>query len=134
MYSAPFASGKSWGVGLARDYGCRCWEGQCKSCHGVVTHFRNLFIHGTDLYFLVHWLDEEDSDSEKLFDTLPSSKIISDLDVDVLNLDTGTQCKALFDGTYYDVEIVAKGESVCASSSMPVVSATYGCSVYIIVT
>lgn len=57
-----------------------------------------------DLYFVVLWLGEE----EKLYDTVPARQIVSD--GDVLNLEAGTNCKAMYDDATYCVEIIAKGK------------------------
>ena len=50
-----------------------------------------------------------DQDQDVLYDTIPASKIGDE--VDVMELDAGSKCKALYDGAYYDVEILAKGET-----------------------
>ena len=59
------------------------------------------------LYFLVQWLDGEDS----LYDTIPARGLTPPKGVDILNVLPGDLCKASFANKLYDVKILAVGKA-----------------------
>ena len=59
----------------------------------------------TDLYFLIKWLDSDDT----LYDTIPFRDITAPEGLDVLSLLPGETCQASFAGQLYDAEVVAVG-------------------------
>ena len=61
----------------------------------------------TGLYFLVEWLDEEESD-EQLLDVLPSKSVRHE-EHDVLDIVEGASAEANFGGRWYPVKIKGKG-------------------------
>ena len=59
----------------------------------------------TDLYFLIKWLDTDDT----LYDTIPFRDITAPEGLDVLSLLPGETCQASFANQLYDAEVVAVG-------------------------
>lgn len=59
------------------------------------------------LYFLVHWLDEEDDD---LYDVVPSRSVVPPEGLSIFGVAEGTICRVAFDGQYYRAEVVNLGE------------------------
>ena len=65
----------------------------------------------TDLYFLVEWLTEKESeqdDSERLVDVLPSKAVEVGEGTDVLDINESDTAHAKFKGKLYPVKIVGK--------------------------
>lgn len=69
-----------------------------------------------DLYFLVQWLDGEDS----LYDTIPARGLTPPKGVDILNVLPGDLCKASFANKLYDVKNLAVGKAfLCCNFNDP---------------
>lgn len=60
-----------------------------------------------DLYFLVQWLEDEES---ALYDAIPARDITPPEGGDVLSLQPGMNCRALFGNKTYPARLVAVGK------------------------
>ena len=58
-----------------------------------------------DLFFLVMWGGEE-----RLYDVIPTKDMVIDAQGDILRLQKGDKCKALYRREEYDAEVVGNGK------------------------
>ena len=58
-----------------------------------------------DLFLLVQWLDSDDV----MYDTVAARDVTPPERIDVLDLQPGDRCQALYQSRYYSVQVVAIG-------------------------